>query len=347
MNFWIYDESFKRLAIIDTAHSSVWANRFRQCGDFQIYVPASLDIMDIVLPADGTERFIGRTDGDEMLGVVETVETQIDDDVGELICIKGRCSRSILGRRIVWDQTVINSTAEYGLRRLVTEAFISPAIADRKYDKLKLGTAHGYTEHMEAQYTGDNILEIYEAVCAAKNYGFKMPLRSGALVLDIYKPVDRRSGRGAVVFSEEYDNLAASTYSRDTTEYKSVALVAGEGEGAARRHTTISRDCDQTGLRRREMFVDARDVSSNEGAIPDAEYMAQLAERGRPDLAEAAIVETFTGAVEPVQYVYGTHYGLGDMVTIINKYGIRAEAQVLEVVESWDESGYTCEPTFG
>lgn len=346
MEFWIYDENFRRLDYIDTMVSGVWTNRFRQCGDFEIKIPASAEALALVQSADGSDRFVSRTDGDEMLGVIEHVETQIDEEAGELLMLKGRCARSILARRIVWDQTVINGTVENGLRRLVTDAFISPSIPARKYDKLTLAPAHGYTEKVETQYTGDNLLTVTEELCAANNYGFTVTLQDGVLVLDFVKPVDRRSGKGAVVFSEEYDNLSSSTYTRDTAEYKTVALVAGEGEGSARRHTTVSRSVDQTGLRRREMFIDARDISSNEGTITDAEYLAQLAERGRPELAEATVVETITGTVEPVQYLYGIHYGLGDLVTVITQYGIRAQAQVLEVMESWDADGYICEPTF-
>jgi hypothetical protein len=54
------------------------------------------------------------------------------------------------------------------------------------------------------------------------------------------------------------------------------------------------------------------------------------------------------GSVEhTTQYVYGVDYFLGDLVTVINKYGIQIDVQVLEVVEVWDENGYSCTPTFG
>ena len=346
MDLWILTEDFQRVGIVDTATSIIWANRHRQHGDFEIYISASAAMLDLLQE----DRFVIRDD-DDMVGIIEKAILTTDEENGDFLTVTGRCTRSILARRIVWDQTVINGTVENGMRKLVTDAFISPAIAARKYAGLTLAAAHGYSDTVQTQYTGDNIKEAIEGLCAANNYGYKIPLVGSVLQLDFYKGTDRSASQNVnprVIFSEQYDNLTATTYTRDKTEYKSVALVAGEGEGTARRCTTVSRSTDQSGLHRRELFVDARDVSSNEGEITDAEYLAQLAERGSTALSEAPIVESMEGTVEPLQmYTYKKDYFLGDIVTVINKYGIAADAQVLEVVETWDEDGYTCTPTFG
>lgn len=346
MDLWIYDEDFVLQGIVDTASSVIWANRFRQCGDFEIYIQATTGMLELLQE----DRLVARPD-DDMVCIIESVIITTDAEEGDYLTVSGRCLRSILERRIVWDQTILNGTAENAMRKLVSDAFISPAIPERKYNKLALAALHGYTDAVQAQYTGEVLLSAIEELCAANNYGFKVLMQDGSLFVDFYKGADRTAGQSKlprVIFSEEYDNLSASTYTRDKTKYKSVALVAGEGEGSERRRTTVSRSVDQSGLHRREMFVDARDISSNEGEISNDEYMAQLYERGRTSLSEAAAVESMTGTVETLQmYTYGTDYHLGDLVTTINKYGIQADTQVLEVVEVWDENGYTCTPTFG
>lgn len=348
MDLWIYTPQFELLGIVDTAASIIWAKRYRQCGDFELYVPATVEMMELLQ----TERWVVRPD-DSMVCIIEKVQTATDEENGDYLTVTGRSLQAILDRRIIWDQTVLTGNLEAALRRLVTEAFISPAIAARKYADLTLAVAHGYTETVNTQYTGTVLLEAVEELCAANGYGFKvtMDLDDEKLVLDFYKGTDHTTDQDdnpQVVFSEQYDNLVSSIYTKDLTAYKSVALVAGEGEGSARRRTTVQRSCDLEGLARREMFVDARDISSNEGEITDAEYLAQLSARGSTHLAEAATVESLEGGVEPGQmYAYGIHYDLGDTVTVINKYGVTAPARVLEVVETWDENGYTFTPTFG
>lgn len=343
---WIYDENFIAQGVVDNYNSLIWANRFRQCGDFEIYVSISQDLIDLLQEG----RMVVRPD-DDMVGIIEKVETGTDEENGDYLIASGRCLRSILDRRIIWDQTAISGTVESIMRKLVTDAFISPAIAARKYDRLTLAPAHGYTERATVQYTGDNLLEVLENLCASYNYGFKITVEDGLLVLDFYKGTDRsmtQTVNPRVIFSEEYDNLRATTYTLDKTHYKTVALVAGEGEGTDRQRVIVGRSIDQEGLHRRELYVDARDVSSNDGEFTAAEVTAQLQERGNSGLSEAPIVESVEGTIEPMQmFAYKTDYFQGDTVTVVNKYGIAVDTQVLETVESWDEDGYTCTPTFG
>lgn len=347
MNLWIYTEEFVAQGIVDTASSIIWANRARQCGDFEIYVSVTAELQDLLQ----VDRFVVRDD-DDMIGIIENVETGTDEESGDYIIASGRCLRSILARRIIWDQTAINGKVENGMRQLVTDALISPAITARKYDRLTLATAHGYTDTVQAQYTGDNLLDALEKLSAAKDYCFKITRgEENALVLDFYKGVNRSKSQAEnprVIFSEEYDNLLSTKYTHNKANYKTVALVAGEGEGTARRRRIVGRSVDQSGLHRRELYVDARDVSSNDGEISDADYNEQLDERGDTALCEAPDVRSMEGAIEPRQmYAYKTDYFLGDTVTVINKYGVEVDTQVLEVVEVWDQNGYTCTPTFG
>ena len=346
MDLWILSSDFKKLGIVDTARSIIWANRFRECGDFEIYVAASAEMIELLQE----ERLVMRAD-DNMVGIIEKIIVSSIMDEGDFLIVSGRCLRSIFDRRIIWDQTVLSGNLETAMRQLITDAFISPAIEERKYTALTLAAAHGYTETVSTQYTGTALLEAIVELCAAYDYGFTITLGDNCLVVDFIKGVDRSTNQSAVphvIFSPEQGNLLKTTYTRDKTLYKSVALVAGEGEGTARRSTTVQRSVDLTGLARREMFVDARDISSNEGEIADAEYLQMLAERGSQDLATAAFVESMGGNIDAEKlYIYKKDYNLGDRVTVINKYGVQATTQVLEIVETWDETGYTMTPTFG
>lgn len=346
MDLWIYDENFKRLDVVDTAESIIWANRFRQCGDFEIYIPTSAKMLELLQE----DRFVGRED-DDMVCIIEKVVITTDEENGDYMTVTGRDLRSILDRRIVWNQTSLSGNLHKALRKLITDNIIAPEISERKYDKFRLADSRTYPETVSAQYTGTNLLEAIMELCAAFNYGFKCFLQDGLIYIDFYKGVDRSENQEEntrVIFSEYYDNLKTFTYTRDKTNYKSVVVVAGEGEGLARKRVSLTRSVDTSGLHRREMYIDARDISSNEGEISDSDYNNLLAERGGTSMSEAAIVESMSGAVEfSEMYTYGKDYNLGDIVTTVNKYGLQVDSQVLEVVEVWDENGYECTPTFG
>mgnify|MGYP002570552083 FL=1 len=128
---------------------------------------------------------------------------------------------------------------------------------------------------------------------------------------------------------------------------KTVTLVGGEGEGAGRRYTTVG---GGSGLNRRELFTDARDISSNVGsddALTDAEYMAQLQQRGKEKLAENVSITSFEGETETtIMFQYGKDFFNGDIVQIANEYGHETKARILEIVRSEDKDGYSVYPTF-
>jgi hypothetical protein len=76
-------------------------------------------------------------------------------------------------------------------------------------------------------------------------------------------------------------------------------------------------------------------------------YNMYLLARGAENLSEYGKVITFEGSVVPdVTFVYKEDYNLGDVVTVVNEYGITASARIAEVVEVLDDRGYSLEPKF-
>ena len=131
---------------------------------------------------------------------------------------------------------------------------------------------------------------------------------------------------------------------------QTVTLVAGEGEGVYRMTSTVACAFGAgTGLNRRELYTDARDVSStvDNETLTDAEYNAQLSQRGLENLAENIATKSFEGKVETTRmYRYGEDFFLGDMVQIVNEYGIEGKARVTEFIRSQSKEGLDSYPTF-
>ena len=203
---------------------------------------------------------------------------------------------------------------------------------------------------ISAQYTGAGLLETWQEICKAHGLGFRAVTADHGIIapaLEIIQGIDRSEGQSVnspVIFSAEFENLLSSTYVRDTVNYKNVALVAGEGEGKNRKTVSLG---TASGLARRELFVDARDLSSNEGEIPEAEYTAQLSARGAEKIAEHQITQAFDGEIDTANnFILDQDYTLGDIVTVENEYRIRKNVRVSAIMETWDNQGYTAIPTF-
>ena len=76
-------------------------------------------------------------------------------------------------------------------------------------------------------------------------------------------------------------------------------------------------------------------------------YEIYLLNRGYEKLSDYYSIITFEGSVEPdITFTYKQDYFLGDVVTVVNKYGIDVAARIVEVIENEDSNGYKLEPKF-
>ena len=77
------------------------------------------------------------------------------------------------------------------------------------------------------------------------------------------------------------------------------------------------------------------------------EYLLLLQEKGREELAALSYTEGFSGEVlSNVAFKFGVDFQLGDIVTVINKYGISRNVRVISAIESEDENGVKLLPQF-
>ena len=151
------------------------------------------------------------------------------------------------------------------------------------------------------------------------------------------------------MFSPNFDNIINSDYYENNEELKTVTLVAGEGEGSARKTLTVG-DITNEGLHRREMYTDARDLSStdsNGNPISTSDYNAKLLQRGTEKLKEQKEEKKFDGQVETTKmYRYGEHFFMGDIVQVENEYNMNTSTRIVEYIRSENNNGIESYPTF-
>ena len=64
-------------------------------------------------------------------------------------------------------------------------------------------------------------------------------------------------------------------------------------------------------------------------------------------MSEHTSITSFAGEIiVGMSYKYKEDYNLGDIVNIVNEYGISINVRISEIIENQDDNGYTMEPTF-
>lgn len=339
----VLDKNYEKVGILEDYSSLIWTTRYYKVGDFEVVV--SNDEYHRNLLQKG--YILTRSD-DEYAGIIEDIEYSTDEELAETLIITGRFLSCILGRRIIAQQTQLYGTVSGGIQNLINDAIIYPVDSKRKISNFVVIPTQ-YTERLEAQYTGKNLLTTIEDICESNLIGFKTTLENKIFNFTLYKGKDRsynQSENPHVIFSDKYDNLLSSNYKEITSEKVTNVLVAGEGEGLNRKTLWVTVD-DPSGLDRYEMYQDQRNLSTNNGDITDAEYFLQMQQEGLENIT--TLTSAFEGNVYFDSVEYRKDVNIGDIVVIENeKWGIYINSRLVEVIESINEAGeYEISPTFG
>lgn len=351
----ILNKNFEKIYILDEFKSFIWTDRYYEAGDFQLLLAATSDILNYVK----ADHYLYNRMSEHLM-VIEQVQIITDPEEGDEIEVIGRSFESVLERRIVWGQQTFSGNFQSQMQRLLNLNVISPSISARKIPNLVFSssTNSDITDlTIDTQYTGDNIYILMVDAVMDREIGWKIVLDdSNRFVFSFYKGTDRsyeQSDNPYVVFSPGFENIVNSKYLESKKELKNIAYVGGEGEGTQRKWATYD-PASANGLDRRELYVDARDLSSdimdelgNQHTLTPAQYQSVLRQRGADQLTENTEFKMFEGEVETTQmYLYNRDFFMGDIVEIENEYGITACARVTEMVMSHDTSGEKKVPGF-
>jgi hypothetical protein len=329
MDLLIYSPAIEQQGTIDKYSSLRWRRRYFEPGEFELHCAAT-DYNRTLLTAGNIVHRLDRKEA----GVIEGRNIKGTDN-GDEITATGRFLSSKLEQRIITPTINFSGTAEAAMRKIVSDN----AITARPIRWLVLGVLNSFTASCTFQATGKNVLDTLTKIAKSSNTGFRVRLDvpNKALIFETYQGTDRTVTQKAipyVLFSDTNGNIDDPEYTFSEKGFKNFAYVAGEGEGMARTVITVDRT---NGEERRELWVDARDLQK--GTLSDADYQAQLNQRGLEKLAEAARSESFeAAAINTGNYEYLTDWDLGDIVSF-EKWGILLNQRVTEV-EEVDENGY-------
>ena len=348
MELFVLNADFESIAVIDTYESMIWTDRYNAYGDFEIYFAMDENLLEYIKE----DYYLWLKDSEHSM-IIEDIKIDADTEEGNRLIVTGRSLESILERRIIWGQRIFSGNLQNAIQIMLNENIISPSVADRKIANFIFvpSTDSKITSlTIDNQYTGDDLYTVIKGLCEENNIGFKIVLTDdNQFAFSLYAGADRsydQTENPYVVFSPNFENIINSNYFSSKAGYRNVTLVAGEGEGASRKTTVVG---SASGLDRRELFTDARDISSDteDGTLSDAEYIAQLRTKGLKNLADHIITTAFEGEVEVTRlFKYGEDFFIGDIVQIANEYGNENSAYISELIISNSDEGLSIYPTF-
>lgn len=367
-----HSTTFKLLGVVDVFNSLIWHTCYYSTGDFEIYCPESANNVKLLKIGNWV-----KIPNDSNIAIVENIQTSYSAQDGRMLVVTGRMATSILDRRIIYKRygtsyivypTIINGNVQDAVNSLISDCFINPIDSQRKWASLTTRIASA----SEAVLTGDDgnpaerqvtykgLLEYVEGLLQEYNLGARMIMQDGMLCYEQYV-----GDNVPFIFSTEFDNLTSSEYQESETEYKNVALVAGEeeqienedGTTTTKRQTTLIYGSQYSGIDRRETYIDGSSISrtyeddaGEEQEYTDAEYQSMMRSYGKNELASMKKIKSLTGSINVTTtgLEIRRDFDLGDIVTIQDrKLGVYSDSRILEATEVMDSNGYSIDLVYG
>ena len=273
-----------------------------------------------------------------VFGKVEKISKDSDSEYEKTISITGRLAPIILSQRVI-DKTIsFSGKPNQYIKELVKHCFSLDKKESKRYLNINIiDNVQTELEDIEKQITGGQLSdEVFDILKQNKLGLFVFPNitktfenENGKTNVDFWNFVltsgnDRRikneSGNTPIVFSQSYSNIKRTSYEKNIENYKNVAIVAGEGESSNRKWyvVEINSESEESGLNRDELWIDARDIQSNQNGtkISDIEYEKLIIKRANEKAEENNISKSYQSTVNEKKYKFGEDYTIGDFVTV-------------------------------
>lgn len=323
----LYSQDLKFLGVSESATSITWTRKYYDIGNFEIHAPITEDNVRLYRMNNIVWIF-----GAKEAGIIEAIQFKQNAKTSEMT-IKGRFLESYFDRRLIHPTFNFSGKTEVAMRNLI--GVTSPVIP-----LVELGELKGYDDDVNFQVSWKTLSTAETRLAQSSNLGFRLTpdFAHRKLKFDVYKGLDRRRTqheRSFAEFSDSFNNIDSATYNLNNKLEKTVAYVLGEGEGADRKMVIVGDDTLQ-GYERKELYVDARDLSSEE--LTDAEYEAALRQRGLEKLEENKLSKSFEcDTIALGNFIYKTDYDLGDIVTVKkSSWDVSNESRITEVMEIYE-----------
>ncbi|QCT71074.1 Gp37-like protein [Eubacterium maltosivorans] len=348
----VYNKDLQFIGEVHDASSVIWTKRWSTYGDFEIH-------LDKPNPLFENGNYVMLNHDPYKCGVIEYDQ---DDGDGyqynstEDYVVKGYSLLFLLYHRItvptsandgylVWN----NKPAEDIMYELVDGQVIHPLDTKRVIPHFEAAANQHRGKKMtfrsRLKYLPDELYEL--SIESGLGVAVRFDPVGKRFIFEVLEGVDRRRtglgteiNRQSYIFSRRNRKVKKHTYTHDTSSFKNMAYIGGQGDGDDRTIVTIYDDL--SGLNRREAFIDARDIADE-----DENTNRALVDRGKTKLT-TDFREVINYEYEAETEDYMVLWDLGDTCTYIDdKKQITLHQQVTEVQETHEDGQLKIDPTFG
>lgn len=348
----IYTQTLEKIGEIDNYESLQFGRSWHDIGKFELRLSNDVEYAESLFD----DNFILMDQ--KRVGVI----TGYAVDENNQRVVKGFQLKRILSQRIITPPAGTTHDRRYADAETVMKHYVDrhvmyPSNSDRIIPNFVMNANQKRGPYLQWESRLKNLAEEEKEISQASGLGWDVWIDEDLrhFVFDVFSGKNLTRNQTTyppVVFSVELDNVLKREFEKDTTNYKNIAYVGGQGEGETRSIVEVSLKT-VSGLSRKEVFIDARDLSNQtEENIdkPESEIVKMLTDRGKQKLeSEHNKSISFSCVIsEKPGMEYEKDWSIGDTVTCYdNDIGITMDTVITDVEEIYQNNTRELQVTFG
>lgn len=372
MELKVFSKTLEPEGIVDEVISTIWQPTYWQegaCDDCKILAPVTANNNKLLVKGNivvlhGEPAEYSDEHGEWRRAMQITYRYITKDETGaEQIEVQGCFLKQWLSKRVLYTAQNMSGTNQNIITRLISENIGEQAETPRRFAQFEILAQQdlgGSVVEYAATYGAGLSEVIYDRALSGKlGYDILVNERSKLYGFWLYKGLDMSSNNAAgntpCIFSRDFDNVTEQDYTESIENVKNVCLCSSAPDANEAIYYLEVDDEKQTGIDRAEFFIDLSSISWTTGegeaqkTISYDEYAQLMATEASAKLADYGETINFESSINTSKNLqYKRDFNVGDIVTTIEKnWGIRIDARITQISETWQDGKHTLTVTFG
>lgn len=371
MEIRVFNMQLEHLGIVDEIASAILNIRYFAVGNIKILAPATKNNLKLLVDGnilvlhDGTAAYTDADGGEwRRASVIKYTHIEKDNQGEEQVEAQGYALSYWLDKRVITPQLVTTATIQNIINAQIKRNCGSSASTKRRFERFSIlqqasfgGTAVSYSNDAYISL-GTEVKALAQS--GKLGYDILVNERQRQYGFYLYKGTDRTVGNAAglkpCIFSSEFDNINSRSYEYSSENYKNFIYLIGKKTDEETAEPVVTRDGEgAAGLSLEEVAQESdinrtyTDDAGEQQTITLATYKNMLSSQSVTELAGYDANVNFDSAINITANLrYKSDFDIGDRVTCQERdWGIRLDARITEVSETWQKGTHTIEVVFG
>ncbi|RKM55091.1 hypothetical protein D6855_16370 [Butyrivibrio sp. CB08] len=373
MELRVFTRDLEPLGIVDELISTIWQPTYWQQGNYddcKLLAPVTKNNNTllvkgniVVLHGEAAEFTDEQGEWRRAMQITYRHITK-DENNTEQIELQGCFLKKWFSKRVLLSNQIITGTNQEIINQLITNNVGDEAISARQFENfimLAQDDLGGESVDYTTKY-GDGLADaIYERALSGKlGYDILVNERNQLYGFWLYKGTDMSSGNSAgntpCIFSRDFDNVTEQDYTESIENMKNVCYCTSAADEDGTIYAQEVENETETGIDRDEFYVDMTNISwtvkdeqGEETRLTPEQYLELMSTEAYAQLDDYGELMTFESTINTSKNLqYKEDFNVGDVVTTIEKnWGIRIDARITKISETWQSGKHTLEVTFG